>query len=73
MFSRRSRTDEAWARTKAAAGRRPWGLVVAATLIGGLAGFVAAGVLRSARERRAEIAELETSADAVIVTPSYEE
>jgi hypothetical protein len=74
-----AKADKAWARANAAADalagrrRRPWGLIIGATLLGGAVGFAAAGALRAAQEREAENGELEMAGNAVIVTPSYDD
>ncbi|GGN29049.1 hypothetical protein FHR83_007799 [Actinoplanes campanulatus] len=73
-------TDEAWARANAAASalagrrpRRPWGVIVAAGLVGIAAGWVAAGTARAALERQAENEEIELAETAVMVTPAPDE
>jgi hypothetical protein len=73
------KADVAWSRASAAADalagrkRRPWGLIIGATLVGGAVGFAAAGALRATQEREAENGELEMADNAVIVTPSYDD
>jgi hypothetical protein len=69
------KADEAWARANAAAaalaGRKqstPWGLVIAAGLVGAVVGYAAATYARVALAKQAEAEERELNDTAVIVT-----